>query len=236
MRWWSSREPIETDMLSGCCLFLRRAVIEEMGQVMDPRYPLYFEDTDLFRTLIERGYKVVHHTRARLLHHWSRSAMIGGAPDHEATQRHEDSRERYFRKFYGPLGRALDSATTALGIRWPRRWMGRALEPFVSLGNFHEPVELTLPRACRFLIEMAVHRVFVVCSGTFGRGERWVCPAETWEWMFPVEYYARVIDLDTREVVAAYHFRKTAPCRTEAMKPREIEDLGPRLLEHAPVR
>ena len=61
MQWWSAKEPIETEMLSGCCLFMRRAVVEELGYVMDPRYPLYFEDTDLFRTLRKMGYKVVHH-------------------------------------------------------------------------------------------------------------------------------------------------------------------------------
>jgi hypothetical protein len=54
--------------------------------------------------------------------------------------------------------------------------------------------------------------------------------------MFPIDYFARVIDLDTREVLGGYHFKKTSPCRTEAMKPEEVEGLGARLLEHAPVR
>lgn len=236
LQWWTSGEPVETDMLSGCCLFMRRAVIEELGRVMDPRYPLYFEDTDLFRTLSAKGYKVVHHTRARILHHWSRSAKIGGQPGDVATQRFEISRELYYRKFYGPLGRALYAAVNALGRRWPRHWLGRAIEPAISLGTLSGPVRIELPRACRFLIEMSVHPSFVICSGTFGEGQSWTCPPEAWEWFFPLDYYARVIDLDTKQVLVTYHFRKPEGCRDEAMRPGEIEALGERLLSAAPLR
>lgn len=236
MVWWTSREPVETDMLSGCCLFLRREVVERMGRVMDPRYPLYFEDTDLFRTVNALGLKVVHHTRARILHHWSRSAKIGGAPDDGPTQRFEVSREAYYKKFYGPIGRGLYAGMNAIGRRWPRHWIGRAIQPMTPLGELHQPFAFELPRPARFLIEMSVHPAFVICSGTFGEGQRWSCPPEAWEWFFPLQYYARVIDLDTGAVLAAYSFRKSDACRDEAMRPREIEALGQRLLSHAPLR
>jgi GT2 family glycosyltransferase len=234
--WWTATEPIETDMLSGCCLFMRRALVLELGRVMDPRYPLYFEDTDLFLTLRKKGYKVVHHTRARILHHWSRSAKVGGQPEDQATQRYEVSRELFFRKFYGPLGRSIYRGMNAVGRRWPRHWIGRAVQPLVSLGGLHAPPEIALPRACRHLVELSVHPSFAICSGSFGQGERWVCPPEAWEWFFPLDYYARVLDLDTLEVLGAYHFKKLDACRLEAMRAGEIEALGGRLLAHAPVR
>ncbi len=236
MLWWTAAEPLATDMLSGCCLFMRRALIEELGRVMDPRYPLYFEDTDLFLTLSQKGYKVVHHTRARLLHHWSRSAIVGGQPGDGPTERYEVSRELYFKKFYGPLGRAIYRGMNAIGRRWPKHWIGRPIQPLTSLGELRSPPVLELPRPCRFLIELSVHPSFVICSGTFGQGARWVCPPETWEWFFPLDYYARVLDLDTHEVLGAYHFKKMDACRVEAMRPREIEALGTRLLSYAPVR
>jgi len=236
MQWWTSETPIETDMLSGCCLFMRRAVVDELGYVMDPRYPLYFEDTDLFQTLAAKGYKVVHHTKARILHHWSRSALLGGNPTDQATVRYEQSREQYYRKFYGPLGRGLYAAMNAVARRWPRHWIGRPLEEMTFLGELSEPLVFELPRACRFRIESSVHPSFVICAGSFGRGERWVIPPETWEWMFPIDYYMRVKDLDADEHLGTWHFRKHTPCREEAMLPSEIEGLGERLLEHAPVR
>jgi GT2 family glycosyltransferase len=236
MLWWTASEPVETDMLSGCCLFMRRAVVDELGHVMDPRYPLYFEDTDLFRTLLERGYKVVHHTRARILHHWSRSALVGGSPLDQATTRHEVSRDLYYRKFYGPLGRAFYRLAQGALERWPKRWLGRPIQPLTSLGNLDEPLVLELPRACRYRVEMSVHPAFVICSGSFGHGERFAIPPETWEWMFAIDFYARVTDLDAHEVLGVYHFRKARPCRMEAMRPQELEALGERLLAHAPVR
>lgn len=234
--WWTSEVPIESDMLSGCCLFLRRAVIEEMGRVMDPRYPLYFEDTDLFLTLRAMGYKVVHHTRARILHHWSRSAKIGGQPDDEPTQRFEVSREAYFKKFFGPIGRGMYAGMNAIGRRWPHKWIGRPIHPMTSLGELHAPPAFTLPRECRFLIEMSVHPAFVICSGSFGTGRSWTCPQEAWEWFFPIDYFARILDLDTLEVLGAYHFRKGDMCRVEAMRTAEVEGLGARLLAHAPLK
>jgi GT2 family glycosyltransferase len=236
MQWWTAREPVETDMLSGCCLFMRRAVIDELGQVMDPRYPLYFEDTDLFLTLRQRGYKVVHHTRARILHHWSRSALLGGTSGNEAMARYEVSRRLFYRKFYGPLGRALFAAMNAVGRRWPQAWIGRPIQPLTDLGNFDAPLVFELPRACRFRIETSVHPAFVICAGSFGRGERWAIPEETWEWMFPVDYYMRVFDLDAGEVLGAWRFGKIRPCRSEALRPQEIEALGERLLQFAPTR
>jgi GT2 family glycosyltransferase len=236
LQWWTAKEPIQSDMLSGCCLFLRRAVIEELGQVMDPRYPLYFEDTDLFRTLEQRGYKVVHHTRARILHHWSRSAKVGGAPGDQAMQRFEVSREAYYRKFYGPFGRGVYALANAVARRWPKAWIGRAIHPLTPLGVQFTPPVFELPRACRFLIEMSVHPAFVISSGTFGEGQRWACPPEAWEWFFPADYYARVLDLDTMEVIAAFRFHKPDPCRQEALQPSEVDALGERLLAFAPVR
>lgn len=236
MTWWTSSEPVVTDMLSGCCLFLRREVVERMGRVMDPRYPLYFEDTDLFRTITAMGLEVVHHTRAHILHHWSRSAKVAGRPDDPATARFEVARAEYYRKFYGPIGRAVVGAIGWIGSHWPHHWIGRPIHPLTWIGEFAQPVELTLPRECRFLLEMSVHPSFVICSGTFGQGRRWVCPPEAWEWLFALDYYMRAIDLDRNEVLACYHFRKTTECREEAMRPAEIDALGERLLAHAPVR
>src|SRR6185436_13600685 len=152
----------------------RRAVIEELGRVMDPRYPLYFEDTDLFLTLSQRGYKVVHHTGARILHHWSRSAKVGGQPEDLATQRYEVSRQRFYEKFYGPIGRGIFAGMNAIGRRWPRHWIGRPIQPMTSLGELRAPPEIELPRACRFLIELSVLPSFTICSGSFGEGKRWV--------------------------------------------------------------
>jgi len=233
LEWWRSPEPVATDMLSGCCLFMRRAVVEELGRPMDPRYPLYFEDTDLFRTLSARGYTVVHHTGVRILHHWSRSAMVGGADDDEPTRRHEIGRQAYYEKFYGPLGRFSYELINRIVRRWPRHWLGRAMMPLEDLGVFEEPVEIPLPRSCRYLLEIAVHPTFIICGGIFGEGDRWVCPPEAWEWLFKLEYYVRGVDLDTRRPLGGWRFTKPHPGRELAMRPSELDAYGDRLLSLA---
>ncbi|MAB81213.1 MAG: hypothetical protein CMJ89_17850 [Planctomycetes bacterium] len=236
MEWWTATEPISTNMLSGCCLFLRREVVEKLGRAMDPRYPLYFEDTDLFLTLKGMGFQLVHHPGARILHHWSRSARIQSPDNTEPNERFEVSRREYHRKFFSPLGRALVRWIDKFEAGWPKEKMYRPMLELRELGEFEQPLEIQLPRSCRFLIEFAVDPSFPLCCGVLGEGERWVCPPESWEWFFPLPYFGRVIDLDTGEVLLGLSFRKVGAFRTDAMSLTEIDSLGERLLSLSPAR
>jgi len=233
LEWWGSTEPAEADMLSGCCLFLRREVIERMGRVMDPRYPLYFEDTDLFRTLRQMGLTVIHHNGARILHHWSRSALVGGEFGHEPQRRHDISRDLYYEKFYGPVGRFAVHAINWVARRWPKEKLGRPIADLPDLGQFERPVEIPLPRSCRYLIEISVNPTFIVCGGIFGEGDRWVCPADAWEWLFKLDYFARAVDLDTLQPLGHWRFTKVPHERQHAMTAEEIDSYGERLLSLA---
>lgn len=230
LRWWNAEGQLESDMLSGCCLFLRRAVVDELGTLMDGRFPLYFEDTDLFRRLARRGYKLVHHGGAKVLHHWSRSAGVGGEFQAEPLRRYQASQRAYFRKYYGPPGEWYLAALTWLEARWPARKLHRPMHPLTELGEFGpDPVEVPLPRRCRFLLELAVDPAWIVACGILGQGERWTCPREAWEWWFQTEYFLRGIDLDTGELLGAWHFRKLTTGRTTPLEDAELEVWGERL-------
>ena len=233
LEWWTATEPIEPDMQSGCCVFLRREVVEDLGYVMDPRYPLYFEDTDLFRTLRAKGLSVVHHPGARILHHWSRSAKVGADFDNEPQRRHDISRDLYYRKFYGPLGRWAVSFIDWAIRRWPDRLVARPMVPLTDLGEFEEPITLELPRSCRYLIEISVQPTFLICGGIVGEGDRWECPPEAWDWLFKLDYCLRALDLDTLEPIGAWRFVKVPPGRDHALEDAEVDALGDRLLSEA---
>jgi len=97
-------------------------------------------------------------------------------------------------------------------------------------------VELTLPRPARYLIEMTVIPTFVICSGSFGNGDHFVCPPDAWEWFFPIDYFARAVDLDTGEGLGCWHFRKVREARVDALSPAEVEAYGEELLSAAPLR
>ena len=227
--WWSAKEPIQADMLSGCCVFMRRSVAEELPALMDERYPLYYEDTDLFRTLQARGYTTVHHGGARILHHWSRSAGVGGEFEDEPTRRYHISQKAYFEKFSGPLGRLVVRAANKLVHGWPKDKLARPIHHLEPLGGVAEPLVLELPRKCRFVIELGIAQTFLLAGGILGEGDRWVCPPEAWDWLPRMRFYLRAVDRDTGELLGGWWFDKASDGRTEAVQAAEIEALGDRL-------
>jgi GT2 family glycosyltransferase len=60
-------EPLELDYICGASLFVRRAVIEEIG-LMDERYFLYWEDADWGMRAKRKGYKLLYCPESRVWH------------------------------------------------------------------------------------------------------------------------------------------------------------------------
>jgi GT2 family glycosyltransferase len=61
-----SHQPI--DWVSGCCLLVRRQVLDELGG-LDPSFFLYYEDVDLCLRARQRGWHVRHETGVCAVHH-----------------------------------------------------------------------------------------------------------------------------------------------------------------------
>lgn len=227
--WVTATEPIETDMLSGCCLFARREVLARLEGPMDASFPLYFEDTDLFRRVRKLGYKLVHHGGARILHHWSRSAGVGDAYLGDPHSRRERSMRRYFDKYYGALGRLTLALCAKLERSWPAGKLNRPLHELTDLGAFADPVEIPLPRPARYMIELSMDATFITCVGILGEGERWICPADAWTWFFQAPYFMRAIDLADGSFLGAWTYTKTTPGRFAPLEPGELAGFGERV-------
>lgn len=208
MQWFTAERPIETDMISGACMFLRRETIQRLGQPMDERFPLYYEDTDLCRRVARLGLKIVHHGGARILHHWSRSVGLGPSYFGEPRRRHDVSQVRYYEKYYGRLGLWWVEVMQWLQRRWPPEKLNRPMYPLGDLGTWRTPIEVPLPRDTDYMIEVALDPTFIVAVGIFGSGSRWVCPDETWEWFFPIPYFVRAVDQRTGEHMGAWRASK----------------------------
>ena len=62
-RWsinvWRSRNPVQVSNLSGGLVFLDRKAVQRAGGLFDSRFFLYFEDTDLFLRLRNKGYRLL---------------------------------------------------------------------------------------------------------------------------------------------------------------------------------
>ena len=66
----------DTDFATGCCLLIKREVIEQIG-LFDEKYFLYFEDIDFSLRAKRREFRVVYFPKAHL---WHKNAETSGKP------------------------------------------------------------------------------------------------------------------------------------------------------------
>ena len=65
--------------LTGCCLLVKREVLEKIG-LMSEEYFLYYEDTDWCLKVKRSGFKCIFAPKAKIWHKISRSALAGSVP------------------------------------------------------------------------------------------------------------------------------------------------------------
>lgn len=221
--YWSATGPLKVPMLSGCCLFMRREVVDELGSPLDSRYPLYFEDTDLFRQLEARGYDLIHHGGAPILHHWSRSAGVGGQGQGETLRRFRASRRIYFNKFFGLRGRLGLRLIDGLAKCMPKSRIAQPIHQIEDLGPVDAAPTLTFPKEVRYVLEFSPDPKWIVGMGILGHGHAWTPAQATWEWFFQTETFVRGFDLETGELLGAWRFQKMSPGRE---RPLSMSELG----------
>lgn len=67
MRYWSHEETRTVDILSGCFWMVRQGALQSVGP-LDERFFMYAEDKDWCKTFWERGWQVVYHPKAQIIH------------------------------------------------------------------------------------------------------------------------------------------------------------------------
>ncbi len=74
----SHNEIMEVDWVMGSCLMFKRNLVLASGEVMQPRfderYFMYFEDTDLCRSVKSAGYKVIYYPETVVIHDHARES------------------------------------------------------------------------------------------------------------------------------------------------------------------
>ena len=214
LREWSASAPISVEMLSGACLLLSRGAIDAAGGLFDERYPLYYEDTDLFRRLDRAGLSLVLEPRAEIVHHWARSSGIEQA-DPEPARRHAIARAAYFERWseeQQDLGPSPDCETASVPGTQP-------------LGSCESAPEFRFPHAGRWLIEIAMLPGFPLAAGAFVEGSAWRMDERAWEWFYRGVYFARAVELEQLEARAVWEFHKCGAARTAPLSPNEIKSL-----------
>jgi GT2 family glycosyltransferase len=121
--------------LSGSALMVDRRVFLDAGG-FDPRFFLYFEETDLAKRLIESGNRVGFHSAAFVTHEgWTseRAATPGkrlSPAEMRTTTEFERSAIAYMRKHYGRRGAATYRGALLMGATI--RWAATYLPPLAS--------------------------------------------------------------------------------------------------------
>lgn len=90
---------VETDFATGCCMLLKRKVIERVG-LLDEKYFLYYEDIDYSQRVKKVKMKVVYYPQAFL---WHKNASSSGKPGSELHIYYQNRNRLYFGFKYASL-------------------------------------------------------------------------------------------------------------------------------------
>jgi hypothetical protein len=203
-RYWRSAEPLDLDMLSGGCFLGRRETLLETG-LFDPRYPLYYEDTDLFRRIRARGLRLWHVPSIRIVHLFSRSAITRLKA---ALLRHDVSARRYFEAWFGEAGarvhRDMRKRADARGrdsdSPWPHEDLATDAAPRIEVADI-----------AGAFVEIAGNPQFTLAAGMFpGRAGPFEVPSTFFAGLGPGIYWIRTVDPASGDTIRAWRVRKTS--------------------------
>ena len=104
-----SQNPINVAYSSGADLMVKRKVFQKVGG-FDPRFFMYYEETDLCLRIKHRGYQIINVPQAYIVHLEGKSFVSD--PNKKANivslRFSEQSRRKYYEKNVGKLGRKLN--------------------------------------------------------------------------------------------------------------------------------
>ncbi len=95
---WAIIQPCEVEWVSGACLLVRRAAINQVG-MLDEQIFMYFEDNDWCRRIRQAGWQVVYYPLVYITHIGGQSIKRNPA----AQQSYQQALIYFYKKHYGRL-------------------------------------------------------------------------------------------------------------------------------------
>ncbi len=187
LKVWQSDLPVEQENLSGGHLFLRRSAVESVGGLFDPRFFLYYEDTDLCLRLRQAGYRLFVVPGAMVVHEFSGCARYEAA---QWKQRMMDESRRLFMERHYKRN-ILYRLLKRLGKRGPRAWQPLLIE---DLGTFRQPPVFKVPSRWQggWLLEWSPSPYMFPSAGMFGEGKEASVPESVFSILPPGKQYVRI--------------------------------------------
>lgn len=117
----------ETDFATGACLLVKKEVLERVG-LLDDKYFLYYEDSDLSQRIKRAGYKIIYAPDAVV---WHRNAASAGGSG-SSLQDYYISRNRLiFGLKYAPIRSKVALIKESVGLLMKgREWQKKGVRDF----------------------------------------------------------------------------------------------------------
>lgn len=161
LRYWQVRQvPLRQRALSGGAVMVHRRALDAEGKLFDPRFFMYFEDSDLCMRLRRRGWGMAMVPGAKAVHAWRNAPHKQGLMEAAAAA--------YFGKHYAD-DRWLQKARQLQHT--PPDPMGDPRQPFVRTAN---GMALAVPDALQtaWVLELSPDPLRQICIGHLGTGAR----------------------------------------------------------------
>jgi GT2 family glycosyltransferase len=182
---WGSVSPMRVGNLSGGLVLLKTEAVRSAGGLFDPRFFLYFEDTDLFVRIKKAGFSLMVEPRAQAIHNYDQC----GQQDLEQKRSFmAESRQLFLQKYCRGWRRGANKMIS--GIKW---FSGNAKCTFAS-PQFTQPFILQTPDSIQdgWLFEVSPNPNFIPSAGLFGNGPSIEFPESCWRLLAPGQYFGRI--------------------------------------------
>ncbi len=208
VRYWTALEPLEAEMLTGCCMLMRRDVLESIGGLFDEGFPLYYEDTDFFLRARKADLKLFYLCDVDLIHYFNRSAAT---VFNDAMGRYYRAQSYYYRKHFGRLGYGVYKALNLTLAFGPKIGLGPPkFRSVIDLGVLRDEVPTfdCGVESDRILYEITTDPFFFLAAAMFGPGPEFTISDSAWSFVTMGEFYVRAIRLEPLEVLRTWKFRR----------------------------
>lgn len=186
IRVWRSKRPVRVNNLSGGLVLLKRASVVAAGGLFDPRFFLYFEDTDLFIRMRKAGSTLLIEPRASAIHCYDQCAQREWERKRAFMSRSLLLfQEKHNSGFKSRMNKIMDLLVSAAKG-------GTARRPLAP--DFTAPFVLDVPERLkkRWIFEWSPNSNFIPSAARFGTGPTMEFPLECWAWLAPGQYFGRL--------------------------------------------
>ncbi len=180
---WQSLKPVRVTGLSGGHVLLKTSAVRKAGGLFDPRFFLYYEDTDLCIRLRQCGYQLWVEPGAGVVHHYDQC-------DQKNWVKKRNLMMESYRLFMMKHCKGWKAIPHKLAKYFPC-YSPPAINASVQ---FDKPFSIEIPASLKkgWLFEWSPNSNFIPAAGKFGAGSHFVFSPDNWQLLSPGQYFGRI--------------------------------------------